>query len=94
MMPALLAGTIAVALVLAPAAPRAAHHSWDTYNTRIAYYVTGALTDVTRGGPHVEVNLHRYRCPPTSLPTSTTSLAASACKGDRCNELHMSLVGG
>lgn len=50
---------VAVGLLAAllPAGPAAAHHSWDEYETRTAYYVTGTLTEVRWGNPHVMVTL-------------------------------------
>jgi hypothetical protein len=42
---------------LLPAVPAAAHHGWDTSDTRRAYYVAGIVTSVRWGNPHSVVAL-------------------------------------
>jgi hypothetical protein len=53
---ALLGGAGLVA-ALVMAAPVLAHHGWNTFETRRAYYVTGTVTYERWGNPHSEVNL-------------------------------------
>jgi hypothetical protein len=53
-----LATTVAaLGLALLPAAPAAAHHGWEHYDTSAAYYVSGTVTGVRWGNPHPEVTL-------------------------------------
>jgi hypothetical protein len=53
-----LATTVAaLGLALSTAAPAAAHHGWEHYDTTAAYYVSGTVTGVRWGNPHPEVTL-------------------------------------
>ncbi|MEU6719678.1 DUF6152 family protein [Nonomuraea sp. NPDC046802] len=47
------------------AAPAAAHHGWEDFDTTAAYYIAGSLTDVRWGNPHVGVTL---RVADTAVP--------------------------
>jgi hypothetical protein len=46
-----------------------AHHSWASYDTRYAYYIAGAITEVRWGNPHVAV---RVRIENTTIPPGWT----------------------
>jgi hypothetical protein len=51
-------GLAAVSLLaLLPAAPVAAHHGWNSFDTRRAYFASGTVTHVRWGNPHSEVHL-------------------------------------
>ncbi|MEV6003737.1 DUF6152 family protein [Streptomyces griseomycini] len=52
---------LGLALALAPAAPAAAHHGWEHYDTAAPSYASGTVTDVTWGNPHPEVTLRVER---------------------------------
>lgn len=42
---------------LVPAGTLLAHHGWSTFDTRMAYYVRGKITDVRWGNPHSIVTI-------------------------------------
>lgn len=46
-----------------PASSVTAHHSWDEFDSRYAYYVSGILKDVRWGNPHVEVTIELVAIP-------------------------------
>jgi hypothetical protein len=52
-----MAVVIASAMFALSIAPAFAHHSWTSQDTRYAYYLSGTITDVRWGNPHVEVLL-------------------------------------
>lgn len=56
---------LALPLALLPAAPAAAHHGWEHYDTTTPLYASGTVTEVTWGNPHPEVTLRvdRTRVP-------------------------------
>ncbi|BCJ69425.1 hypothetical protein GCM10009779_70240 [Polymorphospora rubra] len=39
------------------AAPASAHHGWSEFDTRYAYYLSGELTEVDWGNPHVDATI-------------------------------------
>jgi hypothetical protein len=45
--------------------PVQAHHSWNSQDTRFAYYLQGTVTEVRWGNPHVEVHV---RVENTAMP--------------------------
>ncbi|NEY33085.1 hypothetical protein GTU99_12940 [Streptomyces sp. PRKS01-65] len=51
----------ALVLALAPAAPAAAHHGWEHYDTTAPSYAAGTVTRVRWGNPHPEVTLRVER---------------------------------
>jgi Family of unknown function (DUF6152) len=57
----------ALLLPFLTAAPVDAHHGWDSFDTRHAFYVTGTVTYVRWGNPHSEVTLRLER---TNLPAN------------------------
>ncbi len=56
-------GMAAVALLAAT--PALAHHGWNSFDTRLAYYAAGTVAHVRWGNPHSEVHL---RVEATALP--------------------------
>ncbi|QIJ60583.1 hypothetical protein [Streptomyces sp. JB150] len=57
---------LALPFALAPAAPAAAHHGWEHYETTTPFYASGTVADVAWGNPHPEVTLRvdSRRVPP------------------------------
>lgn len=87
----LAAFTLAAApVVLLASAPASAHHSWDSSDTRRAYYLQGIVTYVRWGNPHCVVHLRvrkgaatpadwlRRGLPPGADPTDGMATMRSA----------------
>jgi hypothetical protein len=71
--PLLMLAVIATLVIAThPIRPAFAHHSWASSDTRYAYYVTGTVTDVRWGNPHVEVRLRLDRA---AVPQGLTQRA-------------------
>lgn len=82
-----------------------AHHGWNSFNTRRAYFAAGAVTRVRWGNPHSEV---RMRIDRTALPANwaqrplppganetdgrATMTSARPYRGEQ-KELHLVLAG-
>jgi hypothetical protein len=64
---AILAGIALLLLALLPAGPVSAHHGWNSFDTRRAYFASGTITLVRWGNPHSEVHLRVER---TNLPAN------------------------
>lgn len=47
----------AIGAALVPAGAAIAHHGWSTFDTRLAYYIRGEITDVRWGNPHSIVTI-------------------------------------
>ncbi|WP_138470343.1 DUF6152 family protein [Poseidonocella sp. HB161398] len=47
----------ATSAALVPAGTVLAHHGWSTFDTRLAYYIRGEITDVRWGNPHSIVTI-------------------------------------
>lgn len=56
-----------IALYMLVASPASAHHGWNSFDTRHAYFASGTVTYVRWGNPHSEV---RLRIEATQLPSN------------------------
>lgn len=62
-----LSAGLAPVLGLSTARPAFAHHGWNTFDTRRAYFAAGPVTHVRWGNPHGEVHISVAR---TALPAN------------------------
>lgn len=86
-------------------APALAHHGWNSFDTRYAYFIRGSVSDVSWGNPHSEVTL---RVTGTALPqglgerplppgadadiAAATLASARPYEGEH-EEIHLTLAG-